>query len=615
VDEREEHESETDEVAEPVTDRVRITGAEPAGEIMGLEEPEWASALPGVASAQRSLAFDEDPAEASTAPTPVVDPDTPAPVDVPVPEPAAPDLPHWTEPPTGQVPAVLDRRGDEDDPAWAGGDAGPAWREHQHEWDESGFEPALLADEETRVGALDDAAQPEHLQWEFEDLQRDTAAAATEHKVQGGHARPSWVADEWSAAEATSRLGDPPEQGERPGEGDAERQLSEPTPTGFSALSASQADPARSREFDDVDDNEPLVGTMQVGTGTVSSPFSVTSSDVPDGRTVLAAGATGAAASSGTTGAAASAAVTGAAVPGRARSRAIADARGSGAGRGPGRGAPPPSGRRNVPVAIATGVGVAVVTLVCFSLGTVATVTFAAVVVTLATAECFAALRRAGMRPATLLGLVASAAIMVAAYAKGVAAFPLVIAIVVAATMIWYLVGAERGSPVRGISGTLLAFAWIGVLGAFAGLMLSPSQYPHRHGIAFLLGAIVAVVGEDVGALLVGSWLGRHPLAPRVSPNKTWEGFFGGLVFAVVLSVVITGQVSPWTPAKAAVLGVVVAVIGPIGDLCESLVKRDLGLKDMGSMLPGHGGVLDRVDALLFVLPATYYLVRVLHLG
>ncbi len=141
------------------------------------------------------------------------------------------------------------------------------------------------------------------------------------------------------------------------------------------------------------------------------------------------------------------------------------------------------------------------------------------------------------------------------------------------------------------------------------------SQYPHRHGIAFLLGAIVAVVGEDVGALMVGSWLGRHPLAPRVSPNKTWEGFFGGLFFAVVLSVVVTGQVSPWTPAKAAVLGVVVAVIGRIGDLCVSLVKRDLGLKDMGSMLPGHGGVLDRVDALLFVLPATFYLVRVLHLG
>jgi len=274
-----------------------------------------------------------------------------------------------------------------------------------------------------------------------------------------------------------------------------------------------------------------------------------------------------------------------------------------------------PGGRRNVPVAVATGVGVAVVALVCFEVGTVATVAFGAVVATLAAAECFAALRRAGMRPASLLGLVASPALMIAAYAKGIAAFPLVIALVIAATMIWYLVGAERGSPVRGMSATLLTFAWVGVLGAFAGLLLAPSQYPDRHGIAFLLGAIVAVVGEDVGALVVGSWLGKHPLAPRVSPNKTWEGFAGGLVFAVVLSAAITGQVSPWTPAKAAVLGLMAAVVGPVGDLCESLVKRDLGLKDMGSLLPGHGGVLDRVDGLLFVLPATYYLVRVLHLG
>jgi len=100
-----------------------------------------------------------------------------------------------------------------------------------------------------------------------------------------------------------------------------------------------------------------------------------------------------------------------------------------------------------------------------------------------------------------------------------------------------------------------------------------------------------------------------------VSPKKTWEGFVGGAILAVAVSAAITGQVHPWTPGKAAVLGLVVAVVAPVGDLCESLIKRDLGLKDMGSLLPGHGGVLDRVDALLFVLPVTYYLVRVLHLG
>jgi phosphatidate cytidylyltransferase len=118
-----------------------------------------------------------------------------------------------------------------------------------------------------------------------------------------------------------------------------------------------------------------------------------------------------------------------------------------------------------------------------------------------------------------------------------------------------------------------------------------------------------------VGALAIGSWLGRRPLAPQVSPNKTWEGLIGGAVVAVALSAAVTGQVHPWTVPKAALLGLVVAVVAPVGDLCESLVKRDLGLKDMGSILPGHGGVLDRVDGLLFVLPTTFYLVRVLNLG
>jgi phosphatidate cytidylyltransferase len=245
----------------------------------------------------------------------------------------------------------------------------------------------------------------------------------------------------------------------------------------------------------------------------------------------------------------------------------------------------------------------------------VATLVLATVVVTLAAAECYAALRRSGRRPATFLGLVGTVAVMVAAYAKGVAALPLVLVLVVVTAMLWYLVGADRGSPVEGVASTVLGFTWIGVLGSFAALMLAPSQYPQRHGVAFMLGAVVAAIGADVGALAVGSWIGRHPLAPQVSPNKTWEGLVGGAVLAVGLSAGVTGMVHPWTPSKAAVLGIVAAVVAPLGDLAESMFKRDLGLKDMGSMLPGHGGVLDRVDGVLFVLPATYYLVRVLHLG
>ena len=154
-------------------------------------------------------------------------------------------------------------------------------------------------------------------------------------------------------------------------------------------------------------------------------------------------------------------------------------------------------------------------------------------------------LRRAGYHPATLLGLVGTVSLMVGAYNKGVAALPLVLVLITAFTLIWYLFGIERGSPVAGTAATLLTVGWVSLLGAYAGLLLSPSTFPDRHGIAFLLGAIIATVANDVGALVVGGWMGRHPLAPTVSPNKTWEGLAGGTVFTILVSTVIVGRHPP----------------------------------------------------------------------
>jgi len=576
VDEREEYESEGEEAAEPVAERVRITGAEPVGGLAPEGEPAWGSAIgTEPSSSRRYLGFDVEPEEPSTETlalgsrgaqeTPSQEPDA----EPRAAEPLATDLPHWTEPPTGQVPAILDRRGDDDEGPL--GDTGPAWREHQHEWDDAAFEPALLADEETRVGALDDEAPPEHLQWEFGDLSEEDAL---------GHGE-----DLASAPAPLPAVAEAPDDRDVPEARGAAAPEPAPLASARHVISAAGEDagvvPPDITHETAAEALRVAVPPAARAVAAQDEPLRVPAAPAPPVRR-------------------------------HAGSGPRANGRGQPAGRGP---EAPGGGKRNVPLSVATGIVAAVVALVCFSLGTVATVALGTVVVVLAAAECFAALRRGGYRPATLLGLVACGGLIVAAYAKGVAAFPLVIALTVGATMVWYLVGAERGSPTRGIGATLLGFAWIGVLGGFAGLILAPSQYPHRHGIAFLLGAVVAVVGADVGALVVGSWIGRHPLAPRVSPNKTWEGFVGGFVVAVVASVVITGHIAPWTPSKAAVLGVVAAILGPIGDLSESLLKRDLGLKDMGSLLPGHGGVLDRVDALLFVLPATYYLVRVLHLG
>jgi phosphatidate cytidylyltransferase len=573
---------------EPVTERVRIIGAQPAGATAGkggVDEPAAAESEPAVrprgpgAEAPAAPAFDlfgDEPEtsagfdEPPTAPG-VREPETEArdveagrsapsgrnggdplepgsqPLRLGEPPAAVPDMPHWTDPPTGQVPAVLDRRSEEDgtETQWsAAGDTGPAWREHSHEWDDSSFDPSLLADDETRVGALEETPVEERRPWEFDDLTAAAEGDRREGTPGAGTAPGSWWDDEGAGPDA-------PSPGDRPS-------VITTTPA---------AEPGAS--------SDPLErGVASISSSPLRAPRDHAGSPpgpVPRGplprRNVLPPGSPGE-----TTG-------------------------------------------RNMPVAIATGLGFALIAVLCFEAGTVATLVLSTVVVTLAAAECYAALRRRGRHPATLLGLVATVAIMVAAYAKGQAALPLVLVLVVTTALVWHLVGAERGSTVEGVASTLFGFLWIGLLGSYAALMLAPSIYPHRHGIAFLLGAIVATIGADVGALAIGSWLGRHHLAPEVSPNKTWEGLIGGAVVAIALSAAVTGQVHPWTVSKAALLGLVVAVVAPIGDLCESLVKRDLGLKDMGSILPGHGGVLDRVDALLFVLPATFYLVRVLNLG
>jgi phosphatidate cytidylyltransferase len=267
---------------------------------------------------------------------------------------------------------------------------------------------------------------------------------------------------------------------------------------------------------------------------------------------------------------------------------------------------------RDLPVAIAAGVGIGVAALLAFSQGAKWAAAFATVVVVLAAVEVFDVFRRSGFKPATLLGLVGTASLMIGAYVRGERAIPLVLALTVMFTMLWYLFGVVRARPAHNIGITLLGVLWVGFLGSFASLML---RYPDREGIAFLLATILAVVANDVGALFFGRQFGNTPLAPEVSPNKSWEGFAGGLLVSVIVCAVVVREISPWSLGSALALAVVASIVGPLGDLCESLVKRDLGLKDMGTILPGHGGVLDRFDALLFVLPAAYYLVELLNLA
>ena len=257
----------------------------------------------------------------------------------------------------------------------------------------------------------------------------------------------------------------------------------------------------------------------------------------------------------------------------------------------------------DLPSRVVIGLGLIVLLIICYAIGSKALVVLATVVITAAAAEAYGMLQRSGFRPATLLGLVGTVGVCLGAYWKGVEALPLVTVLVFGGAMMWYLLRIVDARPLANVAVTSMTFVWVAVLGSYAPLMLRA-----HHGKGLFLGAVVVAVASDIVAFLVGRWVGSRPMAPGVSPGKTVEGFIGGLVAAVIVGAIIGKELTPWGGMKhGLVLGVVVGLIAPAGDLFESMIKRDLGVKDSGVLLGGHGGLLDRFDSLLVVLPAAYY--------
>jgi phosphatidate cytidylyltransferase len=269
--------------------------------------------------------------------------------------------------------------------------------------------------------------------------------------------------------------------------------------------------------------------------------------------------------------------------------------------------------RDDMTMRVVTGAVMAVVAVVALAVGAAATVALVAVVLGMAAAEFFSATRKEGYQPATLLGIVAAAAMPLAVYNRGFEAIPIVMTLTVIFSLLWFLLGAGTESAVLNIGVTVFGVAYIGGLGGFAGLLLKAPN-----GVGLMIAAAVPVIAYDIGGLLVGRAMGRSPLSAS-SPNKTVEGLLGGCIAAVLAATIVVGAFSiapfgdnPGSLAKAFVLGLGIAVVAPLGDLSESMLKRDLNIKDMGGILPGHGGLLDRFDGLLFALPTTWYLAQLL---
>ncbi len=270
------------------------------------------------------------------------------------------------------------------------------------------------------------------------------------------------------------------------------------------------------------------------------------------------------------------------------------------------------TGDRDMPMAVIVGVALAVLFFAAMAVGPVAALVIVTIALSLAAVEFYNAVRVAGYQPAVLLGLTAVLSLPLAVYWKGEAAIGLVLVLAILFGSLWYVMGISPDGAMRGLGATLLGIVHIGVLGSFAALMLSVDTY----GTGVLTVAVILTVFYDIGGLFIGKALGRTPLS-SASPNKTMEGLIGGMVVVLIAAIVmgVIGQPAPLAGDTfdgsglftMIVIGIAAALAAPIGDLAESQIKRDLSIKDMGTILPGHGGLLDRFDGLLFVLPTVWF--------
>ncbi|MDT7728015.1 MAG: phosphatidate cytidylyltransferase [Actinomycetota bacterium] len=253
-----------------------------------------------------------------------------------------------------------------------------------------------------------------------------------------------------------------------------------------------------------------------------------------------------------------------------------------------------PKAGRNLPAAI--GVGLLLGAAVVASLLTVRYlfIVIIAAAIAVGTIELAGVLRRAAnIRIAMIPVLVGGQAMIWLAWPFGREGALTAFILTVLACLLWRLPGGADGY-LRDISASVFASAYLPLSAAFAAMLVAPQD-----GVGRVLAFMIGVVASDTGGYIAGVLGGKHPMAPSISPKKTWEGFAGSMVAGVVAGALTLTLLLHGEAWQGMLFGAAIVLVATLGDLVESLIKRDLGVKDMGTMLPGHGGIMDRLDSLL----------------
>jgi phosphatidate cytidylyltransferase len=261
---------------------------------------------------------------------------------------------------------------------------------------------------------------------------------------------------------------------------------------------------------------------------------------------------------------------------------------------------------RNLPASIAVGVGL--VAMVIASLFILKEVFIGVVVIALAIGlfELTRAFSTARIKIPVAPVLAGGSIMLVGSYAGGMETASVAMALTVIGTLVWRLSDGAEGF-VRDSSAGVFVLGYLYLMGSFVVLMLVEDDGPWR-----IIAFIVATIASDIGGYAAGVLFGKHPMAPTISPKKSWEGFTGSLLFGIAAGIVTITYALDGDWWVGIILGVAGVVFATLGDLSESLIKRDLGIKDMGDLLPGHGGLMDRLDSLIAVAPVAWLILHLL---